>query len=317
MSAPFLSDAYVDAALSTFISGYSNGDYFADRVCPIIETNKKGGKFQKYDRKDVTRIGSSEMAETGEASEAGYSITTADFDCTLRGLKDLVPKSLISGADDPQQPLEKSAANITNRLLLEREDRVATLLTTAANFATANTGAVANVWSNPTSGTPLDDIYSGLAAIAPGMEADTQLVMVMAREVWNALRKHPDVIAGGATRASLKLPEAADLFGVDEILISDAQKNTANYGQTASYSRVWTATTCVAVRVPRGEPRGEQGLCSGTFRFRVDGQEPMRVRRWFNPEKGHGGSEVVQVEHADDEKMIQDDMGYLWTSVLS
>lgn len=317
MTAPYPSDAHVDSALSTFISSYTNGDYFADIVCPVIETEKSSGKFQQYSRPDFARERDLVMAATGQATELGYTLTTGDYACIDYAGVDYVPLKLLSDADEPQRPLERSSSLIMNALLLERERRVATLLTTSGNWATANTGAVSNYWSDGTAGTPLDDILDGLNAIAPGMSGDMRKVFICSAEVFADLRKHPQMLAGGSQKPVLSPGEVADLIGVDEVLVSEAQSTSTNRGQTASYSRIWGSTSAVAVCVPRGEPRGEAGLAAATFRHTLEGESPIQVRRWYEAGRGRGGSEAVQVEHSDDEVMVQNDMGYLWTSVRS
>lgn len=312
------SEAHTDKALSEFIASYENGNYIADAVLPVIGTDKASDKFQKFSRRDVNQQRDLVMPASGKSAQVSYDLSTGTYSVVDYGAHAPVSGKLRSNADAPHDPLERHAAIIMNGLLHERERRVASLLFTSGNYASANTGAVANYWSDPSSGTPLDDILSGIDAIAPGMEGSTKLVMVMAREVWSSLRKHPQVLGAGFTKAALGLSDAAELFGVDEIFVSSATTTATTEGSTApTYTRIWTATKAGVFRVPTSDPAGEAGLLGATFRQRLNGGNELEVRRWFDPSIGRGGSEVVQIEHSDDEVMVQDDMGYLFTDVLA
>jgi hypothetical protein len=312
---PHPSEVHTDSALSKFISGYTNGEFFADVVSPIIETEKRSDVYQKFSRKDVASYGDDLIGPTAEANRLDYSISTGSYTVKDRGRKAIISMSEIANADEPHKPREKHAMHCMNWLLLGREVRVATALNLNSNFASGNYSTVSNYWTDEVNGTPLTDLQTARAAIAPGMYGNSRIVAVMALEVWHSLRKHPQMLGGGSTSAVLTREACADLIGVDEIFISDAQKNTANQGQTASFSRVWSSTKALLIRVPNGEPSGEAGLFAATFRFAGDGGDPVRVRRWDEPRLGTGGSEAVQVEFSDDEVVVQNDQAYLLEGV--
>lgn len=312
---PHPSELHQDGVLTEFIAGYSNGKYIADDVLPVIETAKASDKFQKYNRADVTTEVDLELADNGEATEVDYTITTGNYSVVDRGAKAVMSRKSIANADDPQKPREKGASNAMNKALLGREIRVAALLNTTANYASANTSAASNAWSDATNGTPLDDVSLMQESIAPGMDDDTELILILTKEKWNHLRKHPQMLGAGQLKPRLSNREAADLLEVDRIFVSNAQKNTATEGLTAVFARIWTTANAVMIRVPKTEPTDETGLFAATFRHRVDGGAGIVVRTWDEPKRGRGGSEVVQVEHSDDEVVVQNDMGYCLTGV--
>lgn len=315
---PSATNVHTDSALSTFIAGYSNGDYIADVVCPVIKSDKLSDKFQTFSRVDASTPIDSQMGPTrATANEDDYTVSTTAFQCETYALKGYVSNDEIQNADDPHRPREKRARHLMNRILLGREIRAATLLQTTGNYASANTSAAGNVWSDATNGTPLADLHLMRAALAPGMYEETKVVLAIALEVWQALIRHPDMNGGGnaAPVATMDMVKAA--INVDEILISDAMKNSANRGAAATYVRVWDKTKAVMVRVPVGEPEGETGLFAGTFRFNGASGEGVTVRRWDAPEYGANGGEAIQVVLEDDEVVVQNDMGYCLTGVLS
>lgn len=319
MSGPNSSNVHIDAALSTFAAGYTNGDWIADIVCPVIKSDKMSDYFQKLRRQDIADASDDlVLADDGQATTVGYEQTNAQFQCVSYAAKAFASYGTQKNQDLPIRLLEQKTAMAAAKVFLARERRVATLLTTSGNYASGNTAAVSVLWTN-NSADVLGDIDSGIAAVAPGMMEATELVFWCSKEVWNTVRKHPSVLAGGSTSAALTKEQFADLIGVDRVVVSDSQYNTANRGQTPSFSRIWSTTSCGVVRVPRGEPTGVTGLAAATFRFSVEGDDVdgIAVRRWYDASIGRGGADVVQVEHSDDEVFVQNDMGYLWTSVRS
>ncbi|MEM9067081.1 MAG: hypothetical protein AAGE52_01205 [Myxococcota bacterium] len=312
---PSSKQVHVDAALSSFIAGYEPAEYFADIISPIVETQKASDKYTTYLREDVERRVDDALAENGQASELDYSQGTGSYLVKDRGLKGVVTRKTQANADEPQDPREFTTQQVMWALMREREIRVADGFNSTSNYATSNTSAAANPWTNTTSGTPLADVDAMKEALAPGMMEKTELVMVLAKPTWHALRRHPDLRGAGAESRVVTLQEAANLLEVDRILVSEAWKLTNNRGQAATRERIWSPSNAIIARVPSGEPSGLTGLFAATMRFAAGAGFPIEVRTWDDPSRGRGGSEVVQVEFSDDEIFVQNDMAYLLTGV--
>lgn len=300
---------HVDSALSTFATAYSNGGFIADRLCPVIPVTKRSDKFFKRNRRDVSHPYEDLLSPKGKANEAYYDVTTDNYSVEDRGLVGYVGNQTIANADAPLDPRQNQTQHLLQQMMLNRELRVSSLYCTSGNYA--STAAVSTAWTNETSSTPIADINTAIAAI-PFSGEDTQLVAFCARPVWNALRKHPALLAlKGVSQGQLSRAEFASYFELDELLVSDLWQETANLGQTASYSRGWTATVFGVVRIPRVISGPDVSIFGATFRMAPG----IEVRTWDEPSVGKGGSEAIQVEMSDDEKIIQNDMGYLLTSV--
>lgn len=300
---------HVDAPLSDFATAYKNSGFLADKLAPIIKVDKRSDKFFTRTRRDVSHIPSDLMGPRSEAQETTYELATDNYSVQDRALKDLVPYAVEQNADAPLKPEELATQNIMQRLMLARESRVATLLCTAGSYSA--TTAVSAVWTNETTSTPVSDINTAIAAI-PFSGEDANLVAWMARPVWNALRKHPALLAmKGLDKGQVSRADFASFFELDDVFVSDLWYDTTNIGQTASYSRVYTATVFGVLRVPKMISGPDVSMFLGTFRVNPG----IEVRTWESPEKGVKGSKTVQVGFSDDEKIIQNDMGYLLTSV--
>lgn len=311
--------AHTNAALSDFASAYVNSQFIGDELSPAILTDKLSDVFYKRLRKDQADIVDDYIGPRGQHNEATYELDTSSYSCKQRGLKHPVTETLRMNADAALSPDEAAVANIMQKIKLAREDRIASQVMTAANWAAANTGAVGNYWTDETNGTPLSDLQSGLEAI-PFNGEDVRVVGVCSDIVWNPLSRHPTLhslrAGGGTDDGTISTKELARYLGIDDIFVSKIHKNTANLGQTASYSRVWGTTTFAFVVVPRVLMSTEQMMFSATFRWNVaGGTKGVRAREWHKPDEGFGGTDYKAVELADDEVIVQNDAGYLFTAV--
>lgn len=302
---------HVDSALSDFATAYRNDGFIADKLCPVVPVDKRSDKFFTRTRRDVSSLVNDIIGPKSRANEASYDVSTDNYSVTGRALVDFVSAALERNADAPLDPKQLATQNIMQKLMLAREIRVASLLTTSGNYAAStNTSAVSTVWTNETS-TPIADINTAMAAI-PFSGEDTNFFGFCSRPVWNALRKHPEILAlKGLDKGQVSRADFASFFELDEMLVSDVWYDTANPGQTASYSRGWGTNVFGVVRVPRQLSGPDISAFACTFRVNPG----MQVRTWDEPARGEGGSTAVQVEFADDEKVVQNDMGYLLTSV--
>lgn len=300
---------HIDSALSNFALKYENSGFIADRVCPILPVDKRSDTYFKRVRRDVSHAVNDVLGPKSRANEFRYQLSTSSYAVQDRGLVDYVGSTMIANADAPLDPRELSTQALMQQILLARELRVASLYCTSGNFT--NTAAAGTVWTNETSSTPVADINTAIAAI-PFSGEDTSLVAYCSRPVWNALRKHPSILAlKGTTTGQVSRSEFASYFELDELCVSDLWSDTNNVGQDPSYSRGWTATVFGVVRVPRVLASADTSVFGLTFRANPG----LQVRTWEEPGIGKGGSEAIQVEVSDDEAIVQSDMGYLLTSV--
>lgn len=304
--------ARIDVPLTQFATAYSNSEFFADFLSPVVSTPDVGGKYAQRNRRDVSHARNDMLGARGRHNEVDYDVTWTSYLVQDRGLKGVVSSQLRQSAAAILSPDQLCVDNVMQNMMLNREIRVATQLCTSGNFT--NTGAVGTVWTNETSSSPLADINTAIAAI-PSFGANNKLVGYCALPVWNALRKHPQLLAlKGISEGQVSREEAARYLGLDELYVSKTRKETANLGVTASYGYVFTATVFGVISLPRAAPSGNDVQAfSVTFR-----QEPgLEVRSWEVPDEGKGGSMAHAVEMSDVEVIPQADMGYLLTSVAA
>lgn len=310
-----------DSALTDFASKYANSQFIADNVCPPLLVDKLSDVYYKRSRLNDATVIDDFVGPRSKIPEVSYAVTTGSYTCKGRGQDSPVPKQIAANADPALNPRQLAVMRAMQGIMLGHEKRIADLVMTSGNWAAGNTGAATAVWTDEVSGVPVTDIHTALEAI-PFNGDDVSVVGVCSDLVYHALQRHPqikDLRGGGDTKGGL-LPEAevASALGLDAIYVSKIHRNTAGQGLTASYSRLWGTTTFALVVVPKVVVSTEQ-MCFGlTFRCAtgIEGAiNGVGTREWHMANEGIGGTDHVAVELQDDEGVVQNDAGYLLTSV--
>lgn len=301
---------HTNAALTDFSAAYENGGFFADDLLPVMNTGgKRAGTYYKYARRDTAHIPPTLMGPASPAPEGNYSLSTGTFLVADYGRKQIVSRAMQSNADAGLDPLRDAAAQNMQEIMLERESRAATVLFTAGNYS-GNTGAVSVVWTTESTSTPIADINTAIAAI-PYSGSDSRRVAFCCRSVWNALRKHPSLLAmkGLAATGQVSRQEFAAFFELDDLLVSDVKADTNNPGQDPTYSYLYTSTMFGIVMVPKSLTTRSKAF-GVTFRT-----GPQRVDSWYDQDLGVDGSDVVVTTMSEQIATVCGDQGYLLTSV--
>ena len=315
---PLHSDVHVDRPLSNFAVEYRNMKMIADMVSPFVPVNNKSDSYFTYTKKDKFTLPETVRGPKAEANEVDWSTSTSTYGCVDHALRNFLPDGIVANSDPGVNPRQRSTAQLIDLILLAYERVIATLATTAGNYATAykTTLSGADQWSEPDTSDPIGNIDDGKAACF--IEPNT---LILGAEVWNKLKRHPailDHVKGGANvdKPSLVKPALiAEVFELDQVLIGRAKYNSANKGATASYSYVWGKDAVLAYIEPGTSLDGVSAWKS--FRWKQMSTDAVyKVRRYRDESKG-GGGEYIEVETSYDEVAVCADVAYLIDAVIA
>lgn len=244
-------DVVVDPALGNVSVKYTNSEFIADQVFPIIKVAKQTGKYYVYDKSNL-RIDKTLRAAGSGANEVDHNATTASFSCDDHALKEFVADEIQDQADAALNPLIDATENVTEKLLLDREQTLATMLANTAVMTQNTTLSGTSQWSDYSNSDPIADIRTARQAVHLGIfkKANT---LIMGKQVFDILCEHPQIIERvkysqlGVVTAELM----ARVFQVEKILVGEAGSNTAVEGQTDSMSYVWGKHAVVAYISPK------------------------------------------------------------------
>ena len=245
MPQPSINQVHVDAILTNASVAYiqSADNFIATKVFPIVPVDKQSNLYFKYTKEDWFRDDARLRADGAEAATSGYGLTTDNYYADVYAVKKAVGDQTMANFDNPLDPM-RDAAKFTAQLILNRlENQFVTDFITTGVWGTDYTGVAGSPsagefkqWSDLANSDPIQDIEAGKAKIlsTTGFEANK---LVLGYEAYRVLRNHPDII-DRVKYTGRDVPDTqylAQLFGVDEVLVAKAVKNTATEGQTGSF----------------------------------------------------------------------------------
>ena len=313
---------HTNATIAELSIQYGNDDFIGLDLCPVIETPKKSDTFFTYNKRDrLVGPANDEVGDYGDAVEIEEGRGTDTYACVPRATKKKIAASTIANQDAPLDEMLDLAEAVAEIRALKREERIATLLTTAGNFATANksTLAGANQWNSAGGGNPLKDMQTADAALWRGRGPSDTLAYSGLAE-YHVLARHPDILGlfiyGGATPGLATPDMIARLMGWDRYLVGRARHDTAVEGDAVSYARIWSGFFGV-VRVMR-RPSIRNVAFAVTMRWLANGMlgssRGIVTKQWYDASQGFGGTYWHEQGEAEHYKALSDDTGYLFTS---
>jgi hypothetical protein len=301
---PLVTEVHLDAVLTEFSVAFKNSSLVADQIWPIVKVAKDSDVYYEYDKSNL-RPDETKWAPKTNAKEVNWSASRTSYVTERHGLAELIEDDEVQNADSPISVMADSTEIMTEKMLIRREKRLATILTTSGNFdadARPTLGA-ADQWSNygSTDSDPNEDIATARKVVYKKTFMRPNIV-VLPYEVYETVREHPRVIdrVKYVDRAIITAEILASLWDVEQVIIAGAGENTAVEGAADSLSYVWGKNAWVGFRAPSPKlkmPSWGYHICS----------QNLQVDRWRDdPRKG----EMVRVSFKEVPKKVAQGAGY-------
>jgi len=310
---------HIDRALSSFSLKYSNGAFIADRVCPRVDVAKESDKYFVYGRQDFrpTKDARADKADTNFIDSWKIE-STPTYTCVEHSLADLVSDRERRNADEPLSPDFDVTENLTNMMMLNREKRVADVLTSASTFSTSG-NAVALSGSEQWNDTDFDSdskddaiearIDAGKEAVRAAIGRDPNTIVIPAA-VAKVVKRDP------AVRDLVRYTDNSLLVNGDlpptlwnmRVLVPGAVYDSAEEGQSFSGSDIWGKHVLLAYIAPN--PRTPRTMTLG-LSFQSQGRQTSKWR-----EDGRK-SDAIEVSEILVEKVVCEYCGYLIRNAIA
>ncbi len=308
------SSVHSDVFLNNMSVAYTNDAYIGERLVMPVPVTKKTDKFAIYPQRERFEYPVDLIGERAQANEISESRSSDTYSLLDYGYQNYLSQDTLDNQDPAFDERVDLIEAINEGIAFRRELRLATLLTTAANYASGNTTTLSgsNQWDSSTGGNPIKDIQNGIAALWNGPGA-TNIVGFCSLEVFNVLSRHPALldIQKYTTNGLLNRAQIANYLGLTDLLIGAARKQTANEGQTASYSRIWGLDFGI-VRVAQ---RPSKRMASFASLFRSV-EDPVTTE-WFDATAGKKGGHYAKVAVSEDAKIVASNTGYIIKAATS
>jgi hypothetical protein len=297
--------------LTNLSIAYRNDEYIGTRVMPVVSTGEKlTASYYKKPLENMGQAPDDEIGTSGTVKSVNEKLTTVPVALTRRALKEEIDAWTDDAADAPARELIEPTVLVADSMELVREQRIAGITGNSANYG-SNTVALTSTdrWNDDSGGDPAGVVDAAKDALFPGM-GPGMTIGVTNNLVYNVLRSNPVILeaykytkGGRVSRAQL-----ADYFELDDILIGRARQNTANEGQTPSWSRIWPSVFAV-LRVAKNPGRKNAT-------FGVTFQSNSMLSTWFVPGDGGRGMYVTQQAYADVSVVTAVEAGFLITTPI-
>lgn len=305
-----------DVVLTNLSVMYANDDLMGERVIPTIFTNGSlSGTYFEKNKRDRFAYPDDSMAERSDPNEVTQGRSKKTYAEESRALKGYLPWEVIQNQSAPLNELVDVQDLVLGGIAHRKELRIISLVETTGNYA-GNTVALAagDRFDSAGGGDPGGVVDDAVKAIWTG-GGPGQLVMITSLDVHNVLKRHPAILdtfkygvgAEGPKMATRQM--IAEYFEVDEYIVGKARSDTANEGQTASYSRMWDD----GISILRVATSPSVNNLAWGYSFQ---DLPTRTDLFWQPEQGAFGRYMARSAHHDVQQVIAGDAGYRITTPI-
>lgn len=298
----------VDPVLTNILVGYyqQQDRFIAGRVFPSVPVDKDSGTYYIFTQKYWFTDSMEERAYGGDFAFGNYGVETSTYTTAQWALA----KSIADEERANSQlalDLETAAVRWLGMKALLRKERA-----WAADFMKTSVwgtdGSITYKWSDYDSSDPVGDLATARRTIsqATGYAPNK---LVIGEIVRDRLINHPDLIdrikyTQVATQGSVETALAA-LFMVQDVLVGMAIYNSANEGQTASYSAIIDDDALLLYTTPT--PSIFEASAGYTFTWAAGGGDGQI----YSPYRDYGKhSDVIQAKMQWDQKAVAANLGY-------
>lgn len=255
--------------------------YVGTRILPAFPVSSAGGTFGVIKLKSLLAAAG---ADTKRTSTGGYNRGDYEFE-------DRIYTTRENGWEEPIDNRELNmyssffdleviaAQRAWEHVLNSLERRIIAATVGATVTAGRTTAASGAAWTNFATSNPITDVFAAQEAIwlRTGLWART---MTVSRRSFRNLRRNAAVISAlqgqgagiAGTQKGISIENLCEVLDLDEIVVADSIKNTANMGQTAVLESVFPETQALVSVAAKSNDFKEP--CLGrTFHWGGDGSQ--------------------------------------------
>ncbi len=325
-----VTDVHTPALMPNFAGGYRLAEGVADIVSPVIPVTKQSDYYAIWNSANAfQRVAATQGAAGAMPNLINPGLSTTEYKAPEYAIGGYLPTEIEANADAPLRPFEAMSDMILDKLRLEREFRVQTLLTTSGNWNSNNVLALASgaQWNGGASSDPIANMqyieehsFAGVSRWVFGTPSYHAFVRNPAVRAYYFAKSGDDTVLPDPKKIS-------QIFDLAPIVVDD-MKYSPTSTSVATYvwpSAAGSSSAVVAIHEPKTMPPidGRDVMTSTTFRW-SGGKAPdgrvimggMLLRSWFKPGGGGRGGRIVVLVHNDDEVMPSNIVGGVITGVL-
>lgn len=312
-------DLHIDQLTSKVVMGYRPQGHIADLILPMVTVPKQSDLYPIFSRAEMLALQDDERAPGVEANLVTRSVSSGSYYCIGRALKDSITIEDKNNMDPIyiQSLYNNRGKYLAGKLMANWDNRVSLQVNSGSNVGSYS--AVGSSWSDATNSDPFGDVNTMLDNVQDSTGYRPNRI-VLGLTAWRLLRRHNNIInkvfqtgiAGGAPLPSRR--QIADLFEVEEVIVGESFKNTANEAQSESLSKIWD-NNVLAYYVPRVVTTLDEPSFGYSIRWVAPGLPNWIVER--HPYDTRRKCEEIEVGYHQTEKITGPEYGFLLQAVNS
>ena len=285
-------------------------------LLPIFEVPEQSADYPKIPIESLIKLQDTKRAPRANYGRSDYEFKAGTYACEENGWEEPVDdteSSLYRRYFDAEEVAVKRAVDI---LLRGQENRIAAMMFNSGNFTVAD---VAIAWGTSASAVPRTNVEAGKIAMraASGLEPN---VIAMSKKVFTYLMltaeittafRYTNPIEIGGMEAQRRL--MAQYFGVDEVLVGNAIKDTAKKGQVFTLGDIWDDEYVGLYKRSAGGNDLREPVVGRTFLWTADSPGNLVTEQYREEQKR---SNIYRVRHNTDECFIFQGAGYLLGNII-
>jgi hypothetical protein len=305
----------------------SQDSYIADKVFPVVPVNHQADKYYKFSKSDFFRDEAQRRSDATESAGGGFNLTTGTYSADVWAFHKDIGDQVRANADAGIDIETVSAEFCMQRLLIRRDRLFVSKWLSTGIWGTDITGVASSPvsgtsvyqWSDATNSDPIGDIAAAKTAVllSTGMEVNT---LTISYPVLQALVQHPLIIdrikyTSMPTAKNVTATLLAEMFGVDEVIVSKAVYNAGIEGGTDSFNWIMGKAALLSYRPPTpGLMVPSSGYVFTWRGYTGLNDVGIRTSSWYEQKLR---ATRVECEMAFDMATVASDTGYFFTSIVA
>lgn len=294
-----------DQFLTAISVAYDNdNEYIGDRLFPTVRVQKQSDKYRVYTKDNAARVTDDHRSPGSRSNELPPMMLPSKdtYFATEHALKDVIPVEEEQNADPDINPQAEATERLTDTILLNREYSLIQMVTTAANYATGHSTALAGTaqWNDHVNSNPITNVRTARYAMRGSMSRNINTAIFGWEVLWQ-LEDHPDITDRFAS-TQLQLTNEqiiAQILRIPNILVAQAEYNTAPYGEAENMVDLWGKHVLFAW-VPN-RPAQRTPAFGYEFAWPFSNGQVMVTERRFDDDRK---ADIVEVRRRYDQKFV-------------
>lgn len=257
--------------------------FIGHRVYPLLSVGMIAADFLKLSIASMlTKVEDTERNPKSTYKRDDYTWDKDQYSLVEHGAEEISDDELISRYGSIIRAETIANMRAVNRVVQAYENAVATAAQSTADLP----DGAGSVWSTAATGTPITDIDTAMNTVEDACGRRPNCMVVTRKDLMYAIRCDQVVdrikYDGHSDMKDLENNAAnilAQICGLEEVIVAQAKKNTADKGQTASLSNMWTAgkatVFCRSSDGMNGDLESIEPQLGRTLQFMPDGGEEL------------------------------------------